>query len=251
VVDFGSDKPVAVSDFTQNDKIKIIRVENTDRCRPGLAINIGVDFAKSNNICKFDSDCILVSDGWLAATKIATAFYRGNWQKSISNGQVIFHKENWKLAGGYNEWLSGYGFEDSDFYIRLRKNGVAEHFIDSGVLSAIEHPHELRNVASDLSDEFFSINITQSDVSIRFQEQKNTFLAYLKRWSPATRRTYSIASEASELITIQLAPLPPEYRTLNAFANLLGICFISDQKLASMLSGMVQKLISEDIAGHK
>ena len=162
---------------------------------------------------------------------------------------VAFRKRAWEAVGGYNEWLSGYGFDDADFYIRLRKNGIVEKFIDSGVLSAIEHSHELRSTAVDLSDEFFAINITKSDVTVTFQDKKNTFLAYLKRWSRQDRIKYQIAPSDAGVVEVRLAPLPPEFRTLNAFANFLGLCFISgDQRLTGMLDGMMRKLISEDVS---
>ena len=225
IVDFGSDEPIGVQQFQSPDKIKIVRVDNSDRWRIGLAINIGVVFSTSDRICKFDSDIALVDDGALAGLDTSDKFYRGDWRGSVSNGQVIFEKAAWKQVGGYNEWLSGYGFDDSDFYIRLRKAGLAENFIENGVLSEIKHSNELRGAGVNFSDEFLSIQLAGNDATF-FQLQKNTCLAYLKRWRAEHRTQYSIVHSSTDRAVVRLLPFPEDSRILNAFAGFLGFCFI-------------------------
>ena len=119
IVDFGSDEPIGVQQFQSPDKIKIVRVDNSDRWRIGLAINIGVVFSTSDRICKFDSDIALVDDGALAGLDTSDKFYRGDWRGSVSNGQVIFEKAAWKQVGGYNE--SHTRLEDLELFHRTRR----------------------------------------------------------------------------------------------------------------------------------
>ena len=152
VVDFGSARPIELADFADRRKLKLVRVSGTDEWRIGLALNIGVYHASTEEICKLDSDIEIKRPDWLSSIDTSAAFYRGRYDGPVSNGQVIFAKRHWQAVGGYNEWLSGYGFDDSDFYIRLRKSGVEERRIDPGFI--VERPHA---IGSRVSNEIRSI----------------------------------------------------------------------------------------------
>jgi glycosyltransferase involved in cell wall biosynthesis len=249
VVDFGSAVPIRLGDFDRPDKLRIVRVENTDRWRIGMAINVGVDLARCDYICKFDSDIAIVDEKRLAGLDLTTSFFRGDHRRAVSNGQVVFHRSHWQRIGGYNEWLSGYGFDDMDFYIRLRRSGVAERFLDAGMLKEITHSHTIRAGAANLSDDFFSINIANSEIAIDFQNKRNTCLSYLKRWAPEHRTKYQLTPRDVAHVDVHIPAFPDEYRTLTAFANFLGLCFFkADQKTVEALEGLIRKLITEDVS---
>ncbi|MBV8537672.1 MAG: hypothetical protein JO128_18900, partial [Alphaproteobacteria bacterium] len=141
VVDFGSDRPIEPAAFADRRKLKLVRVSGTDEWRISLALNIGIDQASTPAICKLDSDIEIVDAAWLSGVDTQAAFYRGRYDSPVSNGQAIFAKRHWQAVGGYNEWLSGYGFDDSDFYIRLRKSGLEERRIEPGFIT--ERPHAI------------------------------------------------------------------------------------------------------------
>jgi hypothetical protein len=227
IVDFGSDPPIRPAMFADARKIRIVRVVNADRWRPGLGANLGIDFAQSDLVCKFDSDIVLVDDSWLTALPPARCFYRGDWRtQSVSNGQVVFHKADWAAIGGYNEWISGYGFEDSDFYIRMKEAGCIERLIPDSGLFEIKHPDEERSIETDLSAGILSLQLAPGTPAVAFQIAKNRTLSQLRPWLPALRRSYT-STQRDGVTDVTLAPLPENYTTLNAFANVLALCHTS------------------------
>jgi glycosyltransferase involved in cell wall biosynthesis len=205
VVDYGSNPPIDLGDA---DKVCIIRVENAHDWRPGHAVNIGFDFATSEQVIRLDSDIILDDEHWIAGIDLAKAFYRGNYGVSkakldraygvagrtsrypvVQNGEVAILKRHWSAVGGYHEWTSGYGFEDVDFYMRLRAAGVEERFIDASFLHAIPHSNDLRGQYRS-SYLFGTINDAQTRAG--FDQRKNTLLAFMSPWNHSMRAPYTV-----------------------------------------------------------
>lgn len=246
VVDFGSERPIELADFSDRRKLRVVRVTGTDEWRIGLALNIGVDHATAPTILKLDSDMEIRDPAWLSTVDTASAFYRGRYGTTVSNGQVVFARQHWAAIGGYHEWLSGYGFDDSDFYIRLRRSGLAERPIAPDFLA--EHAHALATrVAPDITTEFFRLAPPDPHARLVFNSSRNTYLAYLRAWAPELRTPYTITPLADGIVGVELTPLGEAYRKTSAFANFLGLVRMAGvQEHVELLGAMVAKFLAED-----
>lgn len=245
VVDFGSHEPIKPAHFPRAEKLRIVRVVNADCWRIGLAINIGVDQAASELICKLDSDILIRDSSMLARLDLEGAFYRGRDGSGISHGQTCFQKQSWSRVGGYNEWLSGYGFDDSDFYQRLRFTGLAERSFEQEALTEIQQTFETR-AAAEYHSEMPTLNLTDASTRMCYMQSRNTYLAMLRRWSPALRLPYTQQRGADGISTIVLKGRDGEYRWAEALASYLAVVRLSGTAHnIELLNSLVLKYLSE------
>lgn len=246
IVDFGSERPIEPGDFADRRKLKLVRVGATDEWRIGLAINLGIDHAKCEAILKLDSDIETLRPDWLSGLALDGAFYRGRYTTTVSNGQAVFLKRHWQAIGGYNEWLSGYGFDDSDFYMRMRRSGLEERAIEPDVLRELQHSLDSRT-APTLATEFFQLNPPDPKARMVFTASRNTYLAYMCGWSPQMRRRYTSTPLADGVIGLELAAPGEAYRKASAFANFLGLVRMTGApEHTDLLGAMMAKFLSED-----
>ena len=246
VVDFGSDRPIALSDFADPAKITLVRVEKTDDWRLGLAYNIGVDHATNPLICKLDSDIAIANGAWLDHVDAEHYFYRGRYTGSVSHGQVVFATRHWKAVGGYHEWLSGWGADDTDFYIRLRRRGVPEREIGPSFLQETAHSHDIRT-SPRITTEFFELNPIDPQARILFTGSRNTYLINMYPWTPQMRLAYSAQRVGDNVVRVELPPLPDAYRRGVAFANYLALVRLKgSEEQNQLLAAMIARFLSED-----
>jgi glycosyltransferase involved in cell wall biosynthesis len=262
VVDYGSERPITTADLP-TEKVRIVRVEGTDAWRLGHAINIGVDHATNQNICKFDSDVLIENGEWLASVNLREAsVFRGGvageWLPSVksasdsttlankrsSTGQLIFLKAQWQSVGGYNEWCSGYGFEDFDFYFRLRSTGVSEHYFPPSLIRMLPHSQDLRG-SYDNSYRFMRINDPQTRAAI--DQLKNTLLAFMRRWDVSLRVPYSVLPRQGGIITVKTEPVRGRYRFEDTISEGIASLFFmtADPQTKRQIDGMLMHMINE------
>lgn len=245
VVDFGGEPAITPQHFESPHKISLVRVLNADCWRIGLAINLGVDQCRNDTICKLDSDIEIRAGAELGALSTAEAFYRGRAGTAVSNGQVLFNKAHWQRVGGYNEWLSGYGYDDSDYYSRLRRSGVAERDLSATSLSEHLHGNEVR-AATDLRSEFFNIPLSQADARLLYMLSRNTYLGMLRPWSAELRLRYRSRPLEAGTVAIELEKLPDDYRWADGMANMLAVVRASGtQSNVNLLNGLVARYLAE------
>lgn len=130
VVDFDSTEPVydKLSDFSSNNKLKVLRVDNQPVWKIGLAQNIGINFSSADYVLKIDSDVgILDLNRSLDLLATGNSFVRGRSKLGVSSGLVLFEKADFLSIGGYNDWITGWGYDDGDFYRRLYAKGLTSH----------------------------------------------------------------------------------------------------------------------------
>jgi glycosyltransferase involved in cell wall biosynthesis len=247
VVDFGSNRPISVADFADpQKKIKIVRVENTDEWRLGLAYNIGIDHATRPLICKLDSDIAIANGAWLDAADAERCFYRGRYTGSVSHGQVILARRHWQQVGGYHEWVSGWGADDTDFYIRLRRHGIPEREIDPGFLTETIHAHDIRTPPK-ITTEFFRLDPIDPQTRMLFTGSRNTYLINMYPWSAGMRLTYAAQQVGEQLIRVDLPVMPQAHRRGVAFANFLGLVRLrGSEEQNKLLAAMIAQFLSED-----
>jgi glycosyltransferase involved in cell wall biosynthesis len=245
IVDYGSNDPIRHQQFENPEKLKIVRVENSTEWCIGLAINIGVDLAASDAICKFDSDVTLTASDWLVGLDLRDGFYRGHYAHGISNGQVLFARQHWQGVGGYHEWLTDYGYDDSDFYQRLRASGAREQMLPAGMLVAEVHEHGSR-IGTEIKNEFFTLQTRTPEERLNYYSLRNTYLAMLRPWNASLRRPYVARAESRASVTVELAVPSAERRWAEAIANFCALARATGVPANSkVLDTMVRRFLSE------
>jgi glycosyltransferase involved in cell wall biosynthesis len=244
VVDYGSEKEIKLDDLPETKKVKIVRVEGTDDWRIGHAINIGVDYATNPYICKLDSDVILEASDWLNKLDLARSFFRGHSHTTVPNGEAIFSKEHLTAVGGYNEWLSGYGFDDSDFYFRLKSLGLEECYIPPSFLRTIDHTNAFRG---SYKTTYRFIRIDDPSTRRAFDQYRNTLLSFMQKWDRALRTPYTVLSDRPQLVTVKTEKIRDKYKSQDAIAE--AISFLpfgsTDEATKRHVEGLINWLINE------
>lgn len=88
-------------------------------------------------------------------------------------GRFCARKQDFMAIKGYDEEMSGYGFEDDDLYSRLKLLGREEEVImELGFLKAISHDN-----AERVSNEFYNSNI--EEVYIHYVDHKSSVAIFL------------------------------------------------------------------------
>ena len=131
-------------------RIKIVRVPNKKYFHVAKAHNTGIKHASYEHIIKIDVDYVLnpyISLGEFLRFDWNNEFMTGYWGLNKLDAELGFmqHLEGFmcirktflNFIGGYNESLTGYGWEDTEIYLRIRKKlglkrvviPVKEHFV--------------------------------------------------------------------------------------------------------------------------
>ena len=221
VVDYGSMREISAADFPASSKLIIATVRGTDQWRLGHAVNIGVDLARSENIVKLDSDQMIRDASWLDTIDLTNRFYRGNYrQGKVTNGEAVFKKADWEKVGGYNEWMSGYAFEDSDFYGRLRRANLAQAEIEARFLAEIPHSDAVR-AASD-TRRLYSVQKDNPTASLAFDAYKNLVIGLLRLWRGGDRMQYERRKLEDGRIEVVLSTWPDDYFRFDTVAQMIS-----------------------------
>ena len=129
ILDYGSVEKLSsiLKNNGFNDaKIKIYRVENVKIWHLSKAYNFAIRLSSYKNIYKLDSDDIctpnIINNHPLSQSNV---FYHGKWQDARNEnekqiaGKVFFTYDMFVKSNGYNENIVTYGWDDSNFYLRL------------------------------------------------------------------------------------------------------------------------------------
>ncbi len=116
----------------------------------GHSRNMVMRLANGDIVCNLDADNYLGKGFALHIlthfkTQENECFYTSDYSFSDAIGRVCVRKSMFMNVKGYNELLSGYGFEDLEFYNTLRKNGLRQIYISNkSYFRAIRHSHRKR-----------------------------------------------------------------------------------------------------------
>ena len=184
IVDYGSLKPINPSILELSNKIRLCTVRNAPVWKSGKAINIGVRLASADLILRLDCDINRVDN--LAAyldRKTEDHFLSGRMGDDVGFngffGQCIVSKRQWEAAGGYHEFMIGWGFDDSDFYARLVQKGFERQLFDIGDFGEISHSDAVRVAATMPCFDFIRKDVF---LSKGFQLRLNQFISKLVPW---------------------------------------------------------------------
>jgi hypothetical protein len=158
IVDWNSRVPVSQSldDAGVDDpRIRVIRVEDEPRWILSYAFNIGFRVAKCERILKADAD-IVVADGFFDSNPLPNldTFIAGNWRTAAAdqvhvNGFFYTSRSALATVGGFNEFITTYGWDDDDLYSRLESAGFTRRDVAPGTIHHLDHSDEERTGEGD------------------------------------------------------------------------------------------------------
>lgn len=162
IVDWSSREPVAdalAAAGMWDPRIRIIRVDGEPRWILSYAFNTGFRFASSETILKVDADIVLSGDFFARnADHLAGSFVAGNWRVAEAdqahvNGFFLAPRAALAAVGGFNEYITTYGWDDDDIYDRLEKAGFRRKDVCNGTIFHLPHDDEERteSVSADAS----------------------------------------------------------------------------------------------------
>ena len=152
IVDWTSDEPVraALTAAGLSDpRIRVLRVEGEPRWVLSTAFNAGFRAASRDTILKADADIVL-KDGFFARNALEDGvFLAGNWRdaepgQEFINGFFLIRRADLMKVGGFNEFITTYGWDDDDLYDRLEGAGVRRRGVDPATISHLPHDDAAR-----------------------------------------------------------------------------------------------------------
>tara|TARA_R100000008_G_scaffold57890_1_gene35841 strand:- start:4766 stop:5503 length:738 start_codon:yes stop_codon:yes gene_type:complete len=156
IVDWFSDEPVRI----KNDRVLVVRVEDEKSWYLTASFNLAARFTSRKNICKVDCDYTLGKNFFSEYVLSEEVFYAGNyelardWNERFLNGLLYISRKNFFDVNGYNEYLTHYGWDDSDLYKRLIENCKERLDIHPDFASHIEHSNEIRGISDNFWDDW-------------------------------------------------------------------------------------------------
>jgi len=169
IVDWHSEERVqfTLSDCLDNShpewktRVHIIRVELPESKRKWVlswAYNFGVQFVHSDFVLKLDADNVLHPDfleqtlkGYDLNNLWFKHYWRGDWrsaktrQQVYLNGVLLVSKSAFVAVGGYSEYLTKYGWEDSAIHQSLEQTlGLSAVSLDPAFIQHLPHSDEQR-----------------------------------------------------------------------------------------------------------
>jgi len=174
IVDWGStddDLSVLASGI-----VRVIKVSNVQTWSLTKSYNLGFRYASYDCVLKVDADTILSPDFFSYHSLTSTSFFSGDWKHARNpnethlNGVVYVNRSAFFRVNGYNELLSSYGYDDSDLYERLEKNGMKKLLINLDKVHHTPHPDTLR------------VQNTTSKLTLDVEIEKNRLICNTVKW---------------------------------------------------------------------
>jgi len=144
-----------LSDYLQqidDDRILYVRVNNEDHFIRTFAQNLAARFCKFDKIIKIDSDIILSDHFFENHPMKEGEFYVGDYRcgrddnEKYLHGNVYLFLNDYFNVNGYNEYIKNYGWDDSDFTIRLMLTGLTKKIFNYNYLYHTPHCEDKRIV---------------------------------------------------------------------------------------------------------
>jgi hypothetical protein len=195
IVDWGSKVPIKpiIDKYNTSGIIKLIRVENVDKWVLTKSFNLAARFTSYKNILKLDCDSILDATFFNYHNINENIFFAGNWTKARNdnekhtNGIVYMRREDFFKIGGYNEYITTYGYDDCDLYKRLEKH-ARRLIINLDTIKHFEHTYNERTENQ--------VVIQKLDVEI----EKNRLISELYKWDEISSQSESEIFSKFEVI---------------------------------------------------
>lgn len=148
IVDYGSDIPLRESlDGLLTPQCYIIQASSSLPWKKGLATNIGLHFTTSKFVMITDCDVGFKSiDFFLRSVANGYVdFYRGSFSSGTSSGLLLAKRSDLINIGGYNEWIEGWGMDDTDICARLHDAGKSSDIFTPDCFFEYYQPMAIKN----------------------------------------------------------------------------------------------------------
>lgn len=139
ILDYDSDIPIS-NIIKEDEKVKIIRLENKPFYNHSKAKNSRFYFTKNDWVLSIDCDVILHKDTFKDIDFNPINFYHGN--KIGCWGTHLINRNTYMSVNGHNEKLLGNVTDDFKFYKSLNNKGFIEKFLPN--LIHQNHSNDLR-----------------------------------------------------------------------------------------------------------
>ncbi|CAN8067899.1 unnamed protein product [Agarophyton chilense] len=157
LVDWGSSPPLlpVVRDVMHNDaRIRLLRVDGEREWVLSRAYNLAMRAASYSTLLRTDCD-YAIDAAFLRAHPMSPddhdddnndgVFYAGNYAAARNgnevhlNGAVLARRRHVLRAGGYDERIQTYGWDDEELYARLSAGGLRKLNVSYNHISHVEH----------------------------------------------------------------------------------------------------------------
>jgi len=126
ILDWNSSPAILRGDLPDDPRIRLVRVEGEKQWWLTRAYNQAVKLSQEYWLLKVDADCVL-ENAFFEAFQPDRATLQTCWHHSglasESNfgswGLFCVERGAFQRCGGFNEWLFGWGFDDTDLYERI------------------------------------------------------------------------------------------------------------------------------------
>lgn len=177
IVDWSSKDSVAdlLIERYKDPRIKVLRVDGKQFYNHGKAANLKLRCASSKYLLNVDCD-ILLDTGFLEFYQEKDlddkSFFHGSTKVDPGTaGTCLMHRNMFYDSNGYHELMEGWGFNDTDFYLRSRNKGYIENDLHPSTVTHIPHDNEAR------------MENFEDKSGIRVSEKKNIDLRRKTPWT--------------------------------------------------------------------
>lgn len=152
IVDWSSRSSVSADLRTvgiKDNRILVARVGDQSRWILSYAFNFGFRLAGYDKILKTDADIMIRSNFFRDNVLHEKTFLSGDWRVAEKgqehiNGFFMVHREDLFSVGGFNEYITSYGWDDDDLYIRMEQLGLNRVRIKKSGIYHIPHDNAQR-----------------------------------------------------------------------------------------------------------
>jgi hypothetical protein len=146
VVDY--DCPEGTADWVKRHypAVNTVKVENRPRFNTSHGRNLGAAAANGDWLCFMDADVRPDPEfsRHVAKRLEAGCFYTVFPFVPEMYGTCVMPREAYHRAGGYDEVIEPWSYDDKDMYVRLKEMGLVEDHYPAALLTAIEHDDAAR-----------------------------------------------------------------------------------------------------------
>ena len=146
IVDWGSDESlVPLVQKYQNGKIFLAIVKDQPKWVLSFAYNLAARLSSKDKLLKVDSDIKVLPDFFQHHKLTPWNFFTGNMDIARNdneihlNGSLYLYRNDFFKVNGYNEFITSYGWDDADIYLRIESQGLKRKNINPDDIYHIEH----------------------------------------------------------------------------------------------------------------
>ena len=182
IVDWSSSDPLQRSELPPDPRIRLHRVEGEEQWNLCRAYNFAASRSTGSILLKLDADSWLDPALDLEQLLQQAPIWLGSGSGGTA-GQWLMERGSFDAVGGFNERMSGWGFDDKDLRARLvMQFGAQVKTLPLGALKAIHHSDSVR-VGGRLGQPIKTFARQQALAALRASRLNNRLVAAECPWA--------------------------------------------------------------------